>query len=114
MAAKKQAPGSKAAPGMVQDVEHAAIIQKVEQEVKPLQQFLTKWNNDWTMSFATGLAYNLLMSLFPILLVAVANLLASSSMASVRQPIGRWSTSPSMRYPVPRALAPCWKRPSTR
>jgi membrane protein len=40
----------------------------VEKAAKPLQAFLNKFNNDWTMNIAAGLAYNLLMSIFPIII----------------------------------------------
>ena len=53
-----------------QDVAKAA--KTAEKEVKPLQQFLTKFNNDWVMNFAAALAYNLLMAIFPIAIALLA------------------------------------------
>ncbi len=47
-----------------QDVKKVA--KTAEKDVKPLQQFLTKFNNDWVMNFSAALAYNLLMAIFPI------------------------------------------------
>ena len=61
MASKTQGGGS---PMAQQDVKKAA--QTAEKDVKPLQQFLTKFNNDWVMNFSAALAYNLLMAIFPI------------------------------------------------
>lgn len=42
------------------------VAKTAEKDVKPLQQFLTKFNNDWVMNFSAALAYNLLMAIFPI------------------------------------------------
>ena len=38
-----------------------------EAEIAP-QEFWTKFNNDWVMSFAAGLAFNLITTIFPILI----------------------------------------------
>src|ERR1700719_425600 len=40
----------------------------VKKAAKPVQAFLNKFTNDWTMYLAAGLAYNLLMSIFPIII----------------------------------------------
>ncbi len=50
----------------VKDVEKD--IQPVEKGVKPAINFWTKFNNDWSFNLAAALAYNLLMSIFPIAL----------------------------------------------
>ena len=42
------------------------VMQNVGKEVKPLQEFFTKFNNDWVLNFSGALAYSLLMSIFPI------------------------------------------------
>src|SRR5437879_5690865 len=42
------------------------VMQNVGKEVKPLQEFFTKFNNDWALNFSGALAYSLLMSIFPI------------------------------------------------
>lgn len=47
-------------------------IQTVEKQVRPFQAFLTKFNNDWAMNFASGLAYNLLMAMFPLVIALFA------------------------------------------
>lgn len=50
----------------------SGLLQNVQGEVKPLQTFITKFNNDWVMNFSGMLAYNLLLSIFPILLALVS------------------------------------------
>lgn len=67
MATKVQSKDSGAAK---QDV--TKVAKTAEKEVKPLQQFLTKFNNDWVMNFAAALAYNLLMAIFPIAIALLA------------------------------------------
>ena len=48
------------------------VAKTAEKDVKPLQQFLTKFNNDWVMNFSSALAYNLLMAIFPIAIAVLA------------------------------------------
>src|SRR6266481_7772595 len=54
--------------------------QAAKKDVKSLQAFFTKFNNDWVMNFATGLAFNLITAIFPILiaLIAIAGLIFGS------------------------------------
>ena len=40
----------------------------VEKGIKSLQEFVTKFNNDWVLSLAAGLAFNLIIAIFPILI----------------------------------------------
>src|SRR2546428_7483096 len=47
-------------------------LQSVEKETRPFQQFITKFNNDWSMNLSAALAYNLLMAIFPIALAILA------------------------------------------
>ncbi len=42
------------------------FVSNVQQDVKPLQAFLTKFSNDWSMTFASTLAYSLLTAMLPI------------------------------------------------
>jgi membrane protein len=56
----------------VHSAEKSEVVQTAEKKAKPFQQFMTKFNNDWSMTFAAGLAYNLLMSVFPIVIALVA------------------------------------------
>ena len=51
----------------VSGVEHTA-----KKEVKTLKEFFTKFNNDWVMNFASGLAFNLLTSIFPIVIAIIS------------------------------------------
>jgi membrane protein len=46
--------------------------QAVGKNVKSLQAFWTKFNNDWVMSFAAGLAFNLITAIFPIVIAIIA------------------------------------------
>lgn len=50
----------------------SGLMQTVQKDVKPLQTFLTKFNNDWAMNFSGMLAYNLLLSIFPIIVAIVS------------------------------------------
>src|SRR2546426_517346 len=47
-------------------------IQAVEKDIKSLQAFWTKFNNDWVMNFAAGLAFNLITAIFPIVIAIIA------------------------------------------
>jgi YihY family inner membrane protein len=42
------------------------FVSNVQQDAKPLQAFLTKFSNDWSMTFASTLAYSLLTAMLPI------------------------------------------------
>ena len=44
----------------------------VTKDVKPLWQFWMKFNNDWSWNNAAGLAYNLLLSMFPLVIALLA------------------------------------------
>jgi membrane protein len=46
--------------------------QTAKKDVKSLQAFFTKFNNDWVMNFAAGLAFNLITAIFPILIAIIA------------------------------------------
>src|SRR5712691_899159 len=43
-------------------------LQAVQKDTRPLREFITKFNNDWSMNLSAALAYNLLMAIFPIAL----------------------------------------------
>ncbi len=47
-------------------------VQNVMKEAKPFQTFITKFNNDWSFNLAGALAYNLLLSTFPIVVALIA------------------------------------------
>src|SRR6266702_570609 len=47
-------------------------LQAVQKDTRPLREFMTKVNNDWSMNLSAALAYNLLMAIFPIALATLA------------------------------------------
>jgi membrane protein len=48
------------------------VKQTAAKNVKSLKAFFTKFNNDWVMNFAAGLAFNLITAIFPILIAIIA------------------------------------------
>lgn len=56
----------------VQKITSSKPVEKAEKEARPIKQFITKFNNDWVMTFATGLAFNTLTAIFPILIALLA------------------------------------------
>jgi membrane protein len=66
----------------------------VEKDAKPIMGLFTKFSNDWSMNLAAGLAYNLLMSIFPIIIAVLGVLgliigsLNASAYANVKQQLG--------------------------
>jgi membrane protein len=50
----------------------SGFMQTAARNVKPVQVFLTKFNNDWSMNLAAGLAYNLIMATFPLVIAVMA------------------------------------------
>jgi YihY family inner membrane protein len=66
----------------------------VEKDAKPLLALFSKFNNDWSMNLAAGLAYNLLMSIFPIIIAILGILglvigsLSASTYAHLEQQLG--------------------------
>lgn len=48
------------------------VVQDAEKDVKTLQRFWTKFNNDWVMNFASGLAFSLLTAIFPIVIAIIS------------------------------------------
>ncbi len=56
----------------LQRVTSSKEAKAAEKDVKPIQQFITKFNNDWVMNFASGLAFNVLTAIFPILVALIA------------------------------------------
>src|SRR3989440_8708907 len=61
--------------------------QIIQKDIQSLQDFWTKFNNDWVMNFAAGLAFNLITAIFPIViaLIAIAGFIFSSFVPSIRQ-----------------------------
>lgn len=50
----------------------AEAVQTVEKDIKPVQAFFTKFNNDWVMNLAAGLSFNILAAIFPIVIAIVS------------------------------------------
>jgi membrane protein len=48
------------------------VVKTVEKDIKPATSFLTKFNNDWVMNFAAGLAFNILTALVPMVIAIVS------------------------------------------
>ena len=46
----------------------SGVVHTAERGTKPVQAFVTKFTNDWSMNLAAALAYNLLMAVFPLVL----------------------------------------------
>lgn len=61
--------------------------QTSEKDIKTLQAFWSKFNNDWIMNFAAGLAFNLITAIFPIViaLIAIAGFIFGSFDPSIQQ-----------------------------
>ncbi len=61
--------------------------QTAERDIKTLQAFWSKFNNDWIMNFAAGLAFNLITAIFPIViaLIAIAGFIFGSFDPSIQQ-----------------------------
>src|SRR5215470_4792438 len=56
------------APATTEHPDSPEVVQVVGKGVKSLQEFVTKFNNDWVLSFATALAFSLIIAIFPILI----------------------------------------------
>ena len=72
-------------------VESSKTVKTAEKNARPFQQFLTKFNNDWSFNLAGSLAYNFLLSTVPILIALLAILgifLGQASTASLVSSVG--------------------------
>lgn len=47
-------------------------LEAVQKDIRPLREFFTKFGNDWSTTLAAALAYNLLMTIFPIAIAILA------------------------------------------
>jgi len=63
---------TKASPRQTASKNTPEARQTSEKNIKILPAFWTKFNNDWVMTFATGLAFNLITAIFPILIALIA------------------------------------------
>ena len=50
----------------------SAALHTLEKNVQPLVTFWTKFNNDWSWNNAAGLAYNLILAVFPIVITLLS------------------------------------------
>ncbi len=48
------------------------MLTKIQEMAQPLQEFRKKLSNDWMMSSAGGLAYNLIGALIPIAITLIS------------------------------------------
>ncbi|HLZ59553.1 MAG TPA: YihY/virulence factor BrkB family protein [Ktedonosporobacter sp.] len=70
----------------------SGVLPVLQKGTKSFQTFFTKFNNDWAMSFAGLLAYNLLMAMLPIAIAIVAILgffLGSTNLHAITEQITR-------------------------
>src|SRR6266567_5996701 len=51
---------------------HRPVISTIKKGMKTLGMFWIKFNNDWSWNNAAGLAYNLLLSMFPLVIAFLA------------------------------------------
>src|SRR6266852_513688 len=56
-------------------VKKAQMVKKVQEKLAPLQEFFTKFNNDWSMTFGGALAYSLLTAIAHIVIAIIMMLL---------------------------------------
>jgi len=52
--------------------ELSEVVQAVDQNIRPITAFFTKFNHDWSLTLARALAYNLLTAMFPLALVLLS------------------------------------------
>jgi membrane protein len=48
------------------------VVRTLVRESQPLQAFWNKFNNDWSWNHAAGLAYNLMLAMFPLVIALLA------------------------------------------
>src|SRR5690348_13713861 len=78
---------TKASPTQTEQKKPSDAKQVAAKDVKSAQKFFTKFNNDWVMTFAAGLAFNTITAIFPILIaiIAIAGLIFGSFDPSFQQ-----------------------------
>src|SRR5947209_19542475 len=57
-----------------EDEQHpfSKAIHSLEKSVHPLLAFWNKFNNDWTWNWAAGLAFSLILAVFPIIITLLS------------------------------------------
>ncbi len=53
-------------------VKKVQIVKKVQEKLAPMQEFFTKFGNDWSMTFGGALAYSLLTAIVPIVIAMIS------------------------------------------
>ena len=53
-------------------VKRVKIVKKVQEKLAPMQEFFTKFGNDWSMTFGGALAYSLLTAIVPIVIAMIS------------------------------------------
>ena len=92
---EQHAQDGKAKGEQTQHKTSTGAVVTVEKDAKPILALFTKFNNDWSMNLAAGLAYNLLMSIFPIIVAILGILgliigsLSKSTYTHLQQQLGQ-------------------------
>ena len=50
----------------------SGVLRTIQKDIQPLLAFWTKFNNDWAWNNAAGLAYNLILAIFPIAIALIS------------------------------------------
>ncbi|TMC90065.1 MAG: YihY/virulence factor BrkB family protein [Chloroflexi bacterium] len=59
-------------PGSQKHQRISRILKTLDKKTKPFQEFWAKFNNDWSWNNAAGLAFNLILSIFPLVIALLA------------------------------------------
>ncbi len=59
-------------PGSQKHQRISRILKTLDKKTKPFQAFWAKFNNDWSWNNAAGLAFNLILSIFPLVIALLA------------------------------------------
>jgi len=59
-------------PGSQKHQRISRILKTLDKKTKSFQEFWTKFNNDWSWNNAAGLAFNLILSIFPLVIALLA------------------------------------------
>ena len=59
-------------PGSQKHQGISRILKTLDKKTKPFQAFWAKFNNDWSWNNAAGLAFNLILSIFPLVIALLA------------------------------------------
>jgi membrane protein len=56
----------------MKSIDDQAVVQTAEKGFKSIRDLVTKINNDWVFSFASGIAFNLLVAMIPIITAMIS------------------------------------------